>query len=66
MLWGIVVEIALFLFIAYVPFMQILFETTAPKISHLAILLVCPVVLILLEEMRKWFVRRMKQKVRVV
>lgn len=65
MIWGIIVEIALFLFIAYVPFMQMLFETTAPSISHLAILLICPVVLILLEEIRKWLVRRTKQKGRL-
>lgn len=65
MIWGIIVEIALFLLIAYVPFMQMLFGTTAPKISHLAILLICPVVLIILEEVRKWFITR-KQKVSAV
>ena len=62
MMWGIVIEIVLFLLIAYVPFMQLLFETTAPKLSHLAILLICPVVLIIAEEIRKWFMTRLKQK----
>ena len=66
MIWGIIVEIVLFLLIAYVPFMQILFETTGPKISHLAFLLLCPVVLILIEEMRKWMVRRFRKNVRGV
>ena len=45
MIWGILVEIALFLLIAYIPFIQMLFETTAPKISHLATIAVmsgCP------------------------
>ncbi len=46
--------------------MQILFETTGPKISHPAFLLLCPVVLILIEEMRKWMVRRFSKNVRVV
>lgn len=56
-IWGIVIEIILFLIIAYVPFIQLLFGTTAPKLSHLALLLICPIVLILFEEMRKWIVR---------
>lgn len=66
MIWGIFVEIGLFLLIAYVPFMQMVFGTTAPKVSHLAILLICPIVLILIEEMRKWLVSRMKKKVILV
>ena len=66
MVWGIISVIVLYVIIAYVPFMQMLFETAAPKPHHLALLLLCPVVLILIEEMRKWIVRRMKQKVRVV
>ncbi|WP_246147073.1 HAD-IC family P-type ATPase [Bacillus massilioanorexius] len=65
MLWGIGIEIALFLVIAYVPFMQTLFETTGPKLHHLALLLVCPFVLISLEETRKWFVRRKQLKERM-
>lgn len=66
MAWGILSVIVLFFLIAYVPFMQLLFETSAPKPHHLALLLLCPVVLILLEELRKWFVRRMKQRVKIV
>lgn len=61
-IWGIIIEVILFFVIAYVPFMQILFGTTAPQIGHLALLLVCPIVLIILEEIRKWIVRRTKQK----
>lgn len=58
MIWGIVLEIALFLAIAYVPFFNMLFGTSAPKLEHLAMLIACPVVLIALEETRKWVVRR--------
>lgn len=65
MMWGILVEIALFLLIAYVPFIQRLFGTTAPQLSHLALLLLCPVVLIVLEECRKWIVRNVKKKVAI-
>lgn len=60
-IWGIVIEIILFLLIAYVPFIQLLFGTTAPKLSHLVLLLICPIVLILFEEMRKWIVRKIEK-----
>ena len=66
MVWGILSVIVLFLLIAYVPFIQTLFGTTAPQISHLALLILCPIVLIISEELRKWMVRRFKKKVRVV
>ncbi|WP_458414568.1 cation-translocating P-type ATPase [Schinkia sp. CFF1] len=58
MVWGILLEIVLFLLIAYVPFIQMLFETTAPKPEHLTLLLLCPIGLIIFEEVRKWIVRR--------
>lgn len=54
MVWGIVIEIALYLLIAYVPFMQMAFGTATPQTSHLFLLLFCPVVMIILEEFRKW------------
>lgn len=57
---GTVAEIALFLLIVYVPLFQMLFGTTAIHMKHLALLLVCPAVLIALEEIRKWFARRLK------
>ena len=60
MIAGILVEIALFLVIAYVPFFQMIFGTTAIHVEHLALLLVCPVLLIILEEVRKWFAGRMR------
>lgn len=62
MIWGIVAEVVLFLLIAYVPFIQALFGTTAPKVSELPLLLICPLALICLEEVRKWILRRKSQK----
>lgn len=58
MIWGIVLEVILFLVIAYVPLFQEIFNTVGPKFNHIIVLLICPVVLILLEEFRKWAVRR--------
>lgn len=60
MRWGILLEMALFFFIAYIPFMQTLFHTTGPHIKHLLLLLLCPIVLILLEEIRKGITKKIK------
>lgn len=60
MIAGVIAEVALFLLIAYVPFFNMLFETTAIKLQHLALLLVCPLILITLEEIRKWIAGRMR------
>jgi len=60
MIAGILVEIALFLVIAYVPFFQVIFGTTAIHFKHLVLLLVCPVILIILEEVRKCFAGRIR------
>lgn len=62
MIWGIVIEIGLFLLIAYTPLFQLLFGTIAPKVEHLLVLLVCPIVLIGVEELRKWAVRRTRKR----
>ncbi|MBB6443596.1 cation-translocating P-type ATPase [Bacillus benzoevorans] len=61
MLWGILLEIVLFLLIAYVPFLQMLFGTKGLQIEHLLLLLLCPVALILLEEIRKRITKKMKE-----
>lgn len=66
MIWGIVAEVVLFFVIAYVPFFQMLFGTVALKLHHLALLLVCPVVLILLEECRKWILNKYSKKVSTI
>ncbi len=58
MVWGIVSEIVLFLLIAYVPFLQELFETAGPEWRHIALLPVLTVLFILCEEIRKGVVRR--------
>ena len=50
MIVGILAEIILFMVIAYVPFFQLIFGTTAIHVEHLALLLICPVILIILEE----------------
>lgn len=55
--WGILIEIALFLLIAYVPFLQFVFGTATPQFSHLFLLLLCPVVIIAFEELRKWLAK---------
>lgn len=56
--WGIVVEILLFLAISYVPFIQNIFGTEALQLKHLALLIICPIVLIIFEEIRKLIVRK--------
>ncbi|MET1249746.1 cation-transporting P-type ATPase [Sporolactobacillus sp. STCC-11] len=56
--WGILFEVALFLLIAYLPFMQLVFGTAAPSLNHLYLLLICPIFLIVVEESRKWVVRK--------
>lgn len=66
MIWGIVIEIVLFLLIAYAPWMQMLFGTAAPKLQHLALLLICPIVLIIMEEFRKWIVRITDKRVQII
>ncbi len=66
MLWGIVTEGLLFLLIAYVPFLQEIFGTVGPQINHLILLLGCPIILITLEEMRKWIVRSKNKLVKAV
>ncbi|MGM9927776.1 MAG: cation-translocating P-type ATPase [Bacillus sp. (in: firmicutes)] len=58
LLWGLGIELCLFLLIAYMPLMQTLFGTTGPKLQHVAMLVMCPFILILFEETRKWLVRR--------
>ena len=57
MIWGILLEAVLFLFIAYVPLLQKIFGTVGPEFNHLILLLGCPIVLISIEEVRKWLVR---------
>lgn len=53
---GILIEITLYLLIAYVPFLQLLFGTATPQFSHLLLLPLCPAVIMVLEEFRKWMV----------
>jgi ATPase, P-type (transporting), HAD superfamily, subfamily IC len=61
MVWGILIEIVLFLLIAYVPILQFVFGTATPQFNHLFLLLICPVVIIAAEEVRKWFVKKRNQ-----
>jgi magnesium-transporting ATPase (P-type) len=58
--WGILFEVALFLLVAYTPFMQLVFGTAAPSLNHLYLLLICPIFVIVMEESRKWIVRKMR------
>jgi magnesium-transporting ATPase (P-type) len=58
--WGILFEVALFLLVAYMPFMQLVFGTAAPSLNHLYLLLICPLFVIVMEESRKWYVRKMR------
>lgn len=60
MISGILAVIMLFLLITYIPFVQLLFGTTALEFKHLVLLLACPIVLIVMEELRKWIVRRIE------
>jgi len=54
---GILVELALLAILVYAPFMHKLFNTAPLRLSDWAFLLIWPVVIIALEEIRKAIVR---------
>ncbi|WP_455675919.1 cation-translocating P-type ATPase [Pradoshia sp.] len=58
MIWGVVLEIILFLLISYTPLFQYVFGTAALEWHHLILLPIFTVFLMLCEEIRKWVVRR--------
>ena len=58
MIWGVVLEIILFLLISYTPLFQYVFETAALEWHHLILLPAFTVLFMLCEEIRKWAVRR--------
>ena len=58
MIWGIVLEIILFLLISYTPLFQYVFGTAALEWQHLILLPIFTVLFMLCEEIRKWVVRR--------
>ncbi|MGN1400043.1 MAG: cation-translocating P-type ATPase [Bacillus sp. (in: firmicutes)] len=62
MIWGIISEAALFLLIAYVPFMQYVFGTAGIRLEHLLLLPLCTLAFILLEETRKWIARQIRKR----
>lgn len=54
---GIIIEIILFISLVYIPFLQKTFNTFSLSIYHWVYLLFCPVLVILIEEIRKNFLR---------
>ena len=58
MIWGVVLEVILFLLISYTPFFQYVFETAALEWQHIILLPIFTVLFMLCEEIRKWLVRR--------
>ena len=58
MIWGVVLEVILFLLISYTPFFQYIFETAALEWQHIILLPIFTVLFMLFEEIRKWLVRR--------
>ena len=58
MIWGIVLEIFLFLLISYTPLFQYVFGTAALEWHHLILLPIFTILFMLCEEIRKWVVRR--------
>lgn len=59
---GIIFEIALFCVLSYVPFFHELFNTAPLGGIEWVYLLLCPIPMILLEEIRKFFIRKQKIK----
>jgi magnesium-transporting ATPase (P-type) len=57
-LFGILVEVALMLFLTYTPFMQGIFGLAPLGLKEWAFLLSFPVIVLLFEEGRKWVVRK--------
>jgi magnesium-transporting ATPase (P-type) len=57
LLWGIAAEIAIFLSLSYVPFLQRIFNTAPLQGSDFLFLLIFPPLLLLVEELRKAWVR---------
>lgn len=57
-LLGIVVEIVLLCAIIYVPFLQVIFQTGPIGIKEWGVLILLPIPIILVEEVRKYFSRR--------
>lgn len=55
---GIIFEIFLISLIIYVPFLQGVFNTHALGVAEWLLLIAIPIPLVLLEELRKWFVRK--------
>ncbi|CAK1229427.1 cation-translocating P-type ATPase [Fructobacillus fructosus] len=55
---GIIFEIFLISLIIYVPFLQGVFNTHALGVAEWLFLIAIPIPLVLLEELRKWFVRK--------
>ncbi|ANZ57774.1 haloacid dehalogenase [Fructilactobacillus lindneri] len=61
-MWGIVFEICLLTFLIYVPFVHGLFGTAPINLLDWIYLLCIPVPLILIDEARKWFIRKYMNK----
>ena len=57
-LFGILVEVALIVFLTYMPFMQNIFGLAPLGLKEWAFLLSFPVIVLLFEEGRKWVVRK--------
>jgi len=55
---GILFEIGLIAALMYVPFLQVVFGTTAITPICWLYLVLCPLPIVLLDELRKWFLRR--------
>ncbi|WP_404802931.1 cation-translocating P-type ATPase [Loigolactobacillus iwatensis] len=61
-LFGIVFEIVLLACLIYVPFLQGVFNTAPLQLHEWVFLVIIPIPLILIEEIRKWVVRRRKAR----
>ncbi|MFD1430539.1 cation-translocating P-type ATPase [Lacticaseibacillus mingshuiensis] len=61
--FGILFEIALFAFLAYTPGVQALFNTTAITAADWLFLFIIPIPIFLIEELRKYLVRRMAKTI---
>nr|WP_317636587.1 cation-transporting P-type ATPase [Xylocopilactobacillus apicola] len=57
---GLIFEVLILLFLIYVPFFQGIFDTGPLKLVNWIFLIAIPIPLILVEELRKWIVRKME------
>lgn len=55
---GIVIEIILFALLCYVPILQSVFNTAPIGLKDWLYLLLCPLIIIIFEESRKWYIRK--------